>query len=170
MTPCQLSSSNALDSHSRSCRASQPQLRLWDCRTPGSYRAPRHTIWFGRDRTETATRGAGCLYPGTPRWLRRAVGSTRHATFRSLVTATQASPRLAQPRPTPPRPAPPSPALPIPIIGDCGTGYGNPMNVQRTVRGYAAAGFAGILIEDQAILALLLQLKSFRPRHSLQYL
>lgn len=37
----------------------------------------------------------------------------------------------------------------IPIIGDGDTGYGNAMNVQRTVRGYAAAGFAGILIEDQ---------------------
>ncbi|WIA13774.1 hypothetical protein OEZ85_007324 [Tetradesmus obliquus] len=38
----------------------------------------------------------------------------------------------------------------IPIIGDGDTGYGNAMNVKRTVRGYAAAGFAGILIEDQA--------------------
>ena len=28
-------------------------------------------------------------------------------------------------------------------------GYGNAVNVKRTVRGYAAAGFAGILIEDQ---------------------
>ncbi|GBF93122.1 hypothetical protein Rsub_05851 [Raphidocelis subcapitata] len=37
----------------------------------------------------------------------------------------------------------------IPIIGDGDTGYGNAMNVKRTVRGYAAAGFAGILIEDQ---------------------
>lgn len=31
----------------------------------------------------------------------------------------------------------------IPIIGDGDTGYGNAMNVKRTVRGYAAAGFAG---------------------------
>lgn len=31
----------------------------------------------------------------------------------------------------------------IPIIGDGDTGYGNAMNIKRTVRGYAAAGFAG---------------------------
>ncbi|KAK3239024.1 hypothetical protein CYMTET_51015 [Cymbomonas tetramitiformis] len=37
----------------------------------------------------------------------------------------------------------------IPIIGDGDTGYGNAMNVKRTVQGYARAGFAGILIEDQ---------------------
>ncbi len=37
----------------------------------------------------------------------------------------------------------------IPVIGDGDTGYGNPANVRRTVRGYAAAGFAGIMIEDQ---------------------
>lgn len=37
----------------------------------------------------------------------------------------------------------------IPIIGDGDHGYGNALNVKRTVRGYAAAGFAGILIEDQ---------------------
>jgi 2-methylisocitrate lyase-like PEP mutase family enzyme len=37
----------------------------------------------------------------------------------------------------------------IPIIGDGDTGYGNALNVKRTVKGYAAAGFAGILIEDQ---------------------
>lgn len=37
----------------------------------------------------------------------------------------------------------------IPVIGDGDTGYGNAMNVKRTVKGYAAAGFAGILIEDQ---------------------
>jgi 2-methylisocitrate lyase-like PEP mutase family enzyme len=37
----------------------------------------------------------------------------------------------------------------FPIVGDGDTGYGNAMNVQRTVRGYAAAGFAGVLIEDQ---------------------
>ena len=39
----------------------------------------------------------------------------------------------------------------IPVIGDGDTGYGNPMNVKRTVRGYANAGFAGILIEDQVL-------------------
>lgn len=39
--------------------------------------------------------------------------------------------------------------LDIPVIGDGDTGYGNPANVRRTVQGYAAAGFAGIMIEDQ---------------------
>eukprot|EP00887_Chlorella_sp_A99_P005056 scaffold4.g5056.t1 len=37
----------------------------------------------------------------------------------------------------------------LPIIGDGDTGYGNAVNVKRTVRDYASAGFAGILIEDQ---------------------
>ena len=37
----------------------------------------------------------------------------------------------------------------IPVIGDADTGYGNAMNVQRTVEGYARAGFASIMIEDQ---------------------
>jgi 2-methylisocitrate lyase-like PEP mutase family enzyme len=37
----------------------------------------------------------------------------------------------------------------IPIIGDGDTGYGNALNVKRTVSQYSAAGFAGILIEDQ---------------------
>jgi len=37
----------------------------------------------------------------------------------------------------------------MPIIGDGDTGHGNAMNVKRTVKGYAAAGFSGILIEDQ---------------------
>jgi len=40
-------------------------------------------------------------------------------------------------------------AVSIPVIGDADTGYGNAFNVKRTVRGYAAAGFAGIMIEDQ---------------------
>jgi 2-methylisocitrate lyase-like PEP mutase family enzyme len=40
-------------------------------------------------------------------------------------------------------------AVSIPVIGDGDTGYGNPANVRRTVLGYAAAGFAGIMIEDQ---------------------
>jgi 2-methylisocitrate lyase-like PEP mutase family enzyme len=40
-------------------------------------------------------------------------------------------------------------AVDIPVIGDGDTGYGNPANVRRTVQGYAAAGFAGIMIEDQ---------------------
>ena len=37
----------------------------------------------------------------------------------------------------------------LPVIGDADTGYGNAVNVKRTLRGFAAAGFAGILIEDQ---------------------
>lgn len=40
-------------------------------------------------------------------------------------------------------------AVNIPVIGDGDTGYGNAANVQRTVEGYARAGFAGIMIEDQ---------------------
>jgi 2-methylisocitrate lyase-like PEP mutase family enzyme len=40
-------------------------------------------------------------------------------------------------------------AVGIPVIGDGDTGYGNPMNVRRTVAGYARAGFAGVMIEDQ---------------------
>jgi 2-methylisocitrate lyase-like PEP mutase family enzyme len=40
-------------------------------------------------------------------------------------------------------------AVSIPVIGDGDTGYGNPMNVRRTVEGYARSGFAGIMIEDQ---------------------
>jgi len=40
-------------------------------------------------------------------------------------------------------------AVSIPMFGDGDTGYGNAINVQRTVRGYAQAGFACIMIEDQ---------------------
>jgi len=40
-------------------------------------------------------------------------------------------------------------AVGIPVIGDADTGYGNAMNVKRTVRGYARAGFACAMIEDQ---------------------
>ncbi|MAE94984.1 MAG: carboxyvinyl-carboxyphosphonate phosphorylmutase [Deltaproteobacteria bacterium] len=40
-------------------------------------------------------------------------------------------------------------AVSIPVIGDADTGYGNALNVQRTVRGYAAAGFACAMLEDQ---------------------
>ena len=40
-------------------------------------------------------------------------------------------------------------AVDLPVIGDGDTGYGNPMNVRRTVAGYAQAGFAGVMIEDQ---------------------
>jgi 2-methylisocitrate lyase-like PEP mutase family enzyme len=37
----------------------------------------------------------------------------------------------------------------IPVIGDGDTGYGNAMNVKRTLQGYARVGFGGIMIEDQ---------------------
>jgi 2-methylisocitrate lyase-like PEP mutase family enzyme len=40
-------------------------------------------------------------------------------------------------------------AVTIPVIGDGDTGYGNAINVKRTVDGYAAAGLACIMIEDQ---------------------
>ena len=40
-------------------------------------------------------------------------------------------------------------AVEIPVICDADTGYGNPLNVQRTVREYQSAGVAGIHIEDQ---------------------
>ena len=40
-------------------------------------------------------------------------------------------------------------ATSIPVIGDGDTGYGNALNVERTVRGYAQAGAASIMIEDQ---------------------
>lgn len=40
-------------------------------------------------------------------------------------------------------------AVKIPVLGDGDTGYGNALNVKRTVRGYAQAGFAAIMIEDQ---------------------
>ena len=37
----------------------------------------------------------------------------------------------------------------LPIIADGDTGYGNELNVKRTVHGFAQAGFAGVMIEDQ---------------------
>lgn len=37
----------------------------------------------------------------------------------------------------------------IPMIADGDTGYGNPMNVLRTVSGFARAGCAAVMIEDQ---------------------
>lgn len=40
-------------------------------------------------------------------------------------------------------------AVSIPVFGDGDTGYGNALNVKRTVDGYARAGFGGIMIEDQ---------------------
>ncbi|MFS8184589.1 isocitrate lyase/PEP mutase family protein [Pseudovibrio denitrificans] len=40
-------------------------------------------------------------------------------------------------------------ATSIPVIGDGDTGYGNALNVKRTVKGYASAGMACVMIEDQ---------------------
>lgn len=40
-------------------------------------------------------------------------------------------------------------AVSIPVIGDADTGYGNALNVKRTIAGYAQAGFAAAMIEDQ---------------------
>ena len=42
----------------------------------------------------------------------------------------------------------------IPCIGDGDTGYGNAMNVKRTVAKYSQAGLAGIMIEDQVKLKM----------------
>lgn len=40
-------------------------------------------------------------------------------------------------------------AADVPVIGDGDTGYGNALNVKRTVKGYAQVGFAAVMIEDQ---------------------
>lgn len=40
-------------------------------------------------------------------------------------------------------------ATSFPVIADGDTGYGNALNVERTVKGYAAAGAACVMIEDQ---------------------
>ena len=40
-------------------------------------------------------------------------------------------------------------AVDMPVVCDADTGYGNALNVQRTVREYEAAGVAGVHIEDQ---------------------
>ena len=40
-------------------------------------------------------------------------------------------------------------AVTIPVIGDGDTGHGNVANVRRTVRQFARAGFAGLMLEDQ---------------------
>mgnify|MGYP001346009017 CR=1 FL=1 len=39
-------------------------------------------------------------------------------------------------------------AVEIPVIADCDSGFGNAVNVIRTIREYEAAGVAGICIED----------------------
>lgn len=40
-------------------------------------------------------------------------------------------------------------AIPVPLISDADTGYGNAVNVMRTVREFERAGVAGIHLEDQ---------------------
>jgi 2-methylisocitrate lyase-like PEP mutase family enzyme len=40
-------------------------------------------------------------------------------------------------------------AVDVPVISDADTGYGNPLNVRRTIREYEKAGVAAIHIEDQ---------------------
>jgi 2-methylisocitrate lyase-like PEP mutase family enzyme len=40
-------------------------------------------------------------------------------------------------------------AVTIPLIGDGDTGFGSAQNITRTVQGYADAGFACIMLEDQ---------------------
>lgn len=40
-------------------------------------------------------------------------------------------------------------AVSIPIWGDGDTGFGNAINIKRSVQGYAQAGFACIMLEDQ---------------------
>lgn len=42
-----------------------------------------------------------------------------------------------------------SAAVDVPLIADADTGYGNALNVQRTVRAYERAGVAALHIEDQ---------------------
>lgn len=37
----------------------------------------------------------------------------------------------------------------LPVVADCDTGYGNPLNVQRTVQQFESAGVAALFIEDQ---------------------
>ncbi len=37
----------------------------------------------------------------------------------------------------------------LPVIADADTGYGNPINMRRTIRDYEKAGVAGVHIEDQ---------------------
>src|SRR6516162_3258412 len=40
-------------------------------------------------------------------------------------------------------------AVGVPLIADAGAGFGEPLHTMRTVREFAAAGVAGIHIEDQ---------------------
>jgi len=40
-------------------------------------------------------------------------------------------------------------AVAVPVMADADTGYGNPLNVRRTVQAYEAAGAQAIVLEDQ---------------------
>jgi 2-methylisocitrate lyase-like PEP mutase family enzyme len=40
-------------------------------------------------------------------------------------------------------------AVQVPVMADADTGYGNPLNVRRTVAAYEAAGASAIVLEDQ---------------------
>jgi 2-methylisocitrate lyase-like PEP mutase family enzyme len=40
-------------------------------------------------------------------------------------------------------------AVSLPVLADGDTGYGNPLNVRRTVQAYEAAGPQAIVLEDQ---------------------
>ena len=42
-------------------------------------------------------------------------------------------------------------AVDIPVIADCDTGYGNAVNVMRTVREFEQAGVAAVILEDQVV-------------------
>src|SRR6266540_5907180 len=42
-------------------------------------------------------------------------------------------------------------AVSIPLVADADTGYGNALNVRRTVTAYEAAGVAGLHLEDQQL-------------------
>jgi len=42
-------------------------------------------------------------------------------------------------------------AVKIPVVADCDTGYGNAVNVMRTVREFENAGAAAIILEDQVV-------------------
>ncbi len=39
----------------------------------------------------------------------------------------------------------------IPVVADCDTGYGNAVNVMRTVREFEQAGVAAVILEDQVV-------------------
>ena len=52
-------------------------------------------------------------------------------------------------------------AVDIPVFGDADTGWGGPVNVRATVRAYARAGYAGIMLGYAAL--ALLGLRFFPP-------